>query len=144
MRCTALLLALAFWTGEVRAQLIVSGSPAVMVVSGAVAGSAPSVVTNSNTTYSITSPGVGKHAITADINTPMPAGVTLKITLGASGGATSDGAITLSTTAQDVVVGITKAASGLPITYVLSATEAAGVVPLQTRRVTLTLVATPE
>ena len=62
MRRTVLLFALAFSTGEVRAQLTVSGSPTAMIVSGAVAGSAPSAVTNANTSYSISSPGTGKHA----------------------------------------------------------------------------------
>jgi hypothetical protein len=143
MRCTVVLLALAFWTGEIRAQLTVSGSPAAMIVSGAAPGSAPTTVTNANTTYSISAPGTGKHAITASINTIMPAGVTLHITLGAGGGAASNGAIALSTTPQNVVIGITKTANSLPITYALTATEAAGVVPLQTRRVTLTYIATP-
>jgi hypothetical protein len=53
MRRIGFLLALAFWTGEARAQITVSGSPAALIVSGAVAGSAPITVTNANTTYSL-------------------------------------------------------------------------------------------
>lgn len=128
---------------DVQAQLSVSGSPAQMKVSTAIAGSAPTAVTNSSTTYSVSSnPSSGHFAITASLNTAMPAGVTLKATLAASRG-TSLGAVTLSTVAQNVVSGITARMFGQPITYTLAATAAAGVVPLQTRRVTLTLISTP-
>ncbi|MFI5246239.1 MAG: hypothetical protein ACHQQR_13480 [Gemmatimonadales bacterium] len=120
-----------------------SGSPAQMTVSAAVAGSAPAAVSNTNTTYSLsTSPPSGHYAITASINTPMPAGVTLTANLAASKGA-SAGAVALGTTAQNVVTGITKKMNGQSITYTLTATVAAGVVPVQTRQVTFTLVSTP-
>jgi hypothetical protein len=72
----------------------------------------------------------------------MPAGVTLTITLAASRGV-SAGAVTLSTVAQNVVTGVTARMFGQVITYTLSATAAAGVVPLQTRIVTLTQINTP-
>jgi hypothetical protein len=42
-----------------------------------------------------------------------------------------------------MVTTITKKMSSQAITYKLSATAAAGVVPLQTRTVTLTLISTP-
>jgi hypothetical protein len=144
IRRTAVFAVIALWSRDARAQLSVSGSPAELQVTAATAGSAPVAVSNSNTTYTITAPGTGKHAITASLNTAMPAGVTLGITLENAGGTSaSAGEVTLSTIAQDVVTGITKAASSRTITYTLSATAAAGVVPLATRRVTLTLIATP-
>jgi predicted aspartyl protease len=133
---------LAIGAREARAQISVSGSPAAMKVTAAVAGSAPTAVSNASTTYSLASNPAGHFTITASINSPMPAGVTLKITLAASRGS-SAGAVTLSTVAQNVVTGITLKMSGQVITYNLSATAAAGVVPLQTRIVTLTQVNTP-
>jgi hypothetical protein len=134
---------LAFGARDARAQISVSSSPAAMKVTVAMAGSAPTAVSNALTTYSLASnPPSGHFAITASINSPMPAGVTLKITLAASRG-TSAGAVTLSTVAQNVVTGITRRMFGQVITYNLSATAAAGVVPLQTRTVTLTQISTP-
>lgn len=128
---------------DARAQLSVSGSPAQMTVSAAVAGSAPAAVSNTNTSYSISkNPTSGHYAITASINTPMPAGVTLTAALAASQGA-SAGAVALGTTAQNVVTGISKKMSNQSITYTLTATVAAGVVPVTTRKVTFTLVSTP-
>jgi predicted aspartyl protease len=128
---------------DARAQISVSGSPAQMKVSAAVAGAAPTAISNASTTYTLaSSPPSGHFAITASINSPMPAGVTLKITLAASRG-TSAGAVTLSTVAQNVVTAVTRNMSSQVITYNLSATAAAGVVPLQTRTVTLTQINTP-
>ena len=133
---------LAFGARDARAQISVSGSPAAMKVTVAVAGSAPTAVSNALTTYSLGSNPAGHFTITASLNSPMPAGVTLKMTLAASKG-TSAGAVALSTVAQNVVTLITRKMSGQVITYNLSATAAAGVVPLQTRTVTLTQISTP-
>ncbi len=61
-----------------------------------------------------------------------------------SSGATSLGPVTLSTISQAVVTNIKKEnGSTLRVTYVFEATVAAGVVPSQSRSVTLTLVAVP-
>ena len=143
IRRAIVLLALAGWSREARAQLTVSGSPAQLTVSSAVAGSAPSAVSNSSTTYSVSSAGIGHHGITVQLNSAMPAGVTLTVTLASAGNGTSVGPVTLTTTAQDAITGISKKITGATITYTLSATPAAGVVPVQTRRVTLTYVSTP-
>jgi hypothetical protein len=136
---------LAFGATDARAQISVSGSPAAMKVTAAVAGSAPTAVSNGLTTYSLASnPPFGHYAITASINSPMPAGVTLTITLAVNvAKATSSGAVTLNTVAQNVVTSISSRMTGKTITYNLSATAAAGVVPLQTRTVTLTQISTP-
>ena len=133
---------LAFGARDAQAQISVSGPPAAMKVTMAVAGSAPTAVSNALTTYSLSSNPAGHFTVTARINSSMPAGVTLKITLAASRG-TSAGAVTLSTVAQNVVTGVTARMFGQVITYTLSATAAAGVVPLQTRIVTLTQINTP-
>jgi hypothetical protein len=69
--------------------------------------------------------------------------VTLNITLAANNGAASTGVQTLTTSPVSVVTGIRRRELGQKITYTLSATAAAGVVPLQNRHVTLTAIAAP-
>ena len=133
----------AFSPRTVEAQISVSGSPAQMTVSAAIAGSAPIAVSNALTTYTISKPGSGSWTITAQLNSPMPAGVTLTVDLAVSGAAVSAGVVTLTTAPANVVTGIRAKINGRSITYVLSATSAAGVVPVQTRIVTLTAVAAP-
>lgn len=127
-------------TFEVQAvnQLSVSGDPGALTISTATAGSAPSSATNASTTWAITTNESNKK-VTASINSAMPAGVTLTLTLSAPSGAASS-AVTLGTLAQDAVTGITKLnESGLTVTYGLDATSAAGTVGSTTRTVTLTI-----
>lgn len=120
-------------------QISVSGSPS-LVVNSATAGSALTSA-SASATYAITTNGDGRK-ITASIDSDMPTGVTLTVSMGAPTGATSAGAVTLSTTSQDVVTGIsTVNESGLSITYGLSATVAAGVVPAANKTVTYTITA---
>lgn len=117
----------------------VSGNPGALTVDTATAGSEPDDVSNALTTYAITTNGTNKK-ITGSIDTAMPTGTTLKINLVAPEGATSAGDVTLSTTAADLVTGITKKkGSSLGITYKLSATVAAGEVASATKTVTLTI-----
>ncbi|MBI1922902.1 hypothetical protein HYR99_01495 [Candidatus Poribacteria bacterium] len=128
-------------TFEVQAinEISVSGNPGALTVSVATAGSEPTDATNSTTTYNITSNGTGKK-ITGAINTAMPSGTSLKVSLAAPTGATSAGTVTLSITAANLVTGITqKAESSKTITYTLSATVSAGVVASASKTVTLTL-----
>lgn len=121
-------------------ELAVSGSPS-LTISTAVAGSAPTQATNASSSYAITT-NQSSRKITAAINTAMPAGVTLKATLAAPSGATSQGAVTLGTVAVDAVTGIsTLNESGKTITYTLDATAAAGVVALSSKTVTYTIAA---
>ena len=142
-KCAAVVALAAFWSSAAQAQITVSGDPALMKISAAVAGGTPASVSNALTTYTVTKPGSGSWTITAQLNTVMPAGVTLTTSFAASSGAASAGTVTLTTAAVKVVTGITKKQSNETITYTLSATPAAGVVSLQTRRVTLTAVAAP-
>jgi len=130
-------------TYEVQAinEISVSGNPAALIVNAAVAGSAPTAVSNSSTTYAITTNQTTRK-ITGAINTAMPSGLTLTVTLAAPTGGSSAGAVTLTAVAADLVTGIsTLNESGSIITYNLSATSAAGVVTSDTRTVTLTLTA---
>lgn len=120
-------------------QIAFSGTPS-LVISTATAGSAPTSAT-ANGTYAITT-NESDRKITAGLDSDMPTGTALSVSLAAPSGGTSSGAVQLSTTAQDVVTGVsTVNASGLGVTYTLTATAAAGVVPAGTRTVTYTIVA---
>jgi hypothetical protein len=120
-------------------QISVAGSPS-LVINTATAGSALTSAT-ANGTYAVTTNGTGRK-ITASIDSNMPAGLTLSVSLGAPTGATSTGAQTLSTTAQDVVTGITTLnESGLSISYGLSASVTAGAVAAANKTVTYTITA---
>ncbi len=122
--------------------LAVSGSPATMRIQGATAGQVAAPVVESSTSYTIKSKGNTK--ITAQLSAPMPSGVTLSATFGAPGGAVSIPNVSLDVMARDVVTGITNNGNNAgTITYTLSASLEAGVVPIQTRTVTLTIVSAP-
>jgi hypothetical protein len=123
-------------------EITVSGNPAALIVNTATAGSNPDSVTDSSTTYNITTNEAAKK-ITGQITTGgnMPANVTLEVSLVAPTGGSSSGYVTLtSAAASDLVTAVNSLAeSGKTITYRLSATVGAGAVPSDTRVVTLTL-----
>lgn len=120
-------------------EISVSGSPS-LVISSVTAGGAPTSAT-ANGTYAI-STNASDRKITAELDSDMPSGLTLNATLAAPNGASSTGAQSLSTTPVDVVTGIsTLNESGKNISYTLSATTAAGVVPAGSRTVTYTITA---
>ena len=125
--------------------LTVSGSPAPMVIATVVPGVDPATVSNAATTYYIrVKVPSGTGTVTAQLDSPMPLGTTLSLTMTASIGATSLGAVSLNTTAQSIVTGIQKEnGTTLAMTYVFAASAAAGVVPSQSRTVTLTLFTVP-
>lgn len=123
----------------------VSGNPGALVVNSAVAGSEPTTVSNGTTTYTVVTPAANRtYAITAQLNSPMPAGTTLTVTLAAPAGATSVGPVSLDMTARNVVTGVGRNVNATrSITYQFSATVAAGVIPTSTRTVTLTVIRFP-
>ena len=119
-------------------QIAVTGSPS-LVINAAAAGSAPTAVTASGNSWSVTTNQSGA-SITASIPSAMPAGLTLSANLTAPAGATSTGLTALGTTAVNVVTGITKLNSAsLGLSYQLDATAAAGVISSATRVVTYTI-----
>lgn len=119
------------------ATLTLSGDPGALSITSAVAGSAPSSVTNDASTYSLSTSYVSTR-ITARLDTALPAGATLEVTLEAPTGGQSMGTITLSTVDQNLVTSIPSGThTGLRITYRMSATSAAGVLALASRTVTL-------
>ena len=120
-------------------QLAVSGNPAPLIISAAIAGQDPSGASGSTTTYAI-STNESNQKIVASLNQAMPAGTNLEVALAAPSGAATRGNVALGTAGTDVVTGIsTTATSALPITYRLSATVAADVASTA-RTVTYTIV----
>jgi len=119
-------------------QIAFVGTPSLTITT-AVAGSAPTSVTDASSTWAVTCNQTGAK-ISAAIASNMPAGLTLSANLAAPTGATSALYQSLSTVSVDLVTGITKLAQGsLTATYKLDATPAAGVVTSQTRVVTYTI-----
>ena len=119
-------------------QIAFTGTPSLTITT-AVAGSAPTSVTDATSAWAVTTNQTGAK-ITASIPTAMPAGLTLSATLGAPTGGTSAGYLALGTTGVDLVTAITKLAQGsLTVTYKLDATALAGVVTSATRVVTYTI-----
>ena len=119
-------------------QIAFTGAPSLTITT-AVAGSAPTSVTDATSSWAVTTNQTGAK-ITASIASNMPAGLTLSASLGAPTGGTSAGFQSLSTVAVDVVTVITKLAQGsLGVSYKLDATAAAGVVASATKVVTYTI-----
>ncbi len=119
-------------------QIAFLGAPSLTITT-AVAGSAPTSVTDATASWAVTTNQTGAK-ISASIASDMPAGLTLSSSLAAPTGGTSAGFLSLSTVAVDLVTGITKLAQGaLGVSYTLDATPAAGVVTSATRVVTYTI-----
>lgn len=145
--CTFALL-LSGWAKAAQGQvtlLSVSGSPAPFTITTAVAGTEPTPITNSVTTYYVRARHpAGARKITGQLDAPMPLGTTLTVQMVASPGATSLGAVSLDATVRDLVINIDREpGTSYGITYVFTATVAAGVVPTQIRTVTFTELAYP-
>jgi hypothetical protein len=122
-------------------ELSVSGATASLTVNAAVAGSAPTTVSDTSTTYAITT-NEENRKITGAINSNMPAGVTLAVNLAAPAGASTVPNVALTSVAKDLVTGIsTLNESDKQITYSLAATSLAGVVASASKTVTLTITA---
>jgi len=120
-------------------EFALSGNPGPLTIDSATAGSDPTDATDSSTTYSITTNDTNK-TITGSVDSAMPSGMTLSVELAAPTGATSLGAVSLTTTPQNLVTGIANLAeSNLGITYTLSATAAATPEGPSNRTVTLTI-----
>jgi hypothetical protein len=103
----------------------VSGNPGTLTINTATAGSAPTSVTDSSTTYAITTNNTSRN-ITGALASTMPTGITLSATLVAPSVGTSAGDVALSTTAASLVTGIANISqSSMMITYSLDATVSA-------------------
>ncbi len=104
--------------------LSVSATAVTLTISAATAGSPPSPDSDNSTTYNITTNGSAKK-ITGALDATYAAGLSLSVLLAAPTNATATQQ-SLSTTAKDLVTGITRLAeSNLTITYTASATTTA-------------------
>jgi hypothetical protein len=121
-------------------RVAVSGNAGPLTVNTANAGSAPTSASVGGSSYAITT-NESNQKISAAIDTPMPSGVTLAVSLGAPAGAASAGSKMLNTSSADLVTEISSvSAAALPIIYTLSASATAAVAP-GTRTVTFTVAA---
>jgi len=112
----------------------VSGPPPVLVIS-----TIPGTATDNSTTYSVTTNQANRR-ITGQIDAAMPASTELLANLQAPAGATSAGAVALSTTAVSLVTGITRlVATGRSITYTFNAIAGASDIASDSRTVTFTI-----
>ena len=137
--------ALAMCAAPVSAQSIaVSGDPGALVVHTATAGLEPDPVSDATTTYVVTTTSAIQK-IVARLDAPLPNGVTMTLRAAAPAGATSRGAVALTTADQEIVgpVPTPGTYTGLAIVYTLTATVKAGPVPTTARTVTLSVVAEP-
>lgn len=125
--------------------LSVSGGPVSLIVNTALAGNQPTVATYTGASYTVTAKKTaGIKKIVGSINAPMPANTIMTIELAAVTGATSLGPVALDMTPRDLEINISKENATIAgITYTFTATVAAGVIPAQSRIVTLTLVNYP-
>lgn len=121
-----------------------SAGPALMRVSSAVAGFEPNPVT-AIATITVRAQKANKpQQITAQLNAPMPAGLTLTLDMTVPTGATSQGAVTLDATARALMGNITNlSAETETLTYTFTATTSAGVVAADSRTVTFTISSWP-
>lgn len=124
---------------EAQATLTLSADPQMMIMSEAVAGSGPQAVLDVTTRYSLE---LGQtSSVAARLDGPLPNGVTLRVRLVPPAGAADMGVVTLTTLSQTVIAAIPPGVyTGYGITYELSATVAAGVVPLNVRQVVFEIV----
>src|SRR5262245_59264861 len=81
-------------------------APGSVDITSAVAGSPPTAVSNSTGEYRVKVGNGTTKNITAALNSALPPGVTMTITMVAPPGATSVGVVTLSTTPVTVVTNV--------------------------------------
>lgn len=122
----------------------VAGPPAAIVVNTAVAGNEPAPVTRTSS-YTLLVKGKGAKHITASMGSNMPAGTTLSLNMAAPSTGVSSGPINLTIVDQTMVSSINNfnPAETMAMTYVFTATVAAGVITSRNRTVTFTIVNGP-
>lgn len=119
----------------------ISGPVSLMIDDAIPGGAGLQPVSDNSTSYNITHNGSAIGKITAAVNSPLPAGIKLELTLASTLG-TSTGIqdISNATTAIDVVGGINQGKDATQmITYDFSATPEAGVFASTVKTVTLTV-----
>jgi hypothetical protein len=125
-------------------RITTSGNPAPLTITTGTAGSDNlTAVTDNSTTYSITQNYGNTVRISANLDTPLPAGYNLEIALASTLG-TSAGVVDLSNStsgsAVNVVTSVQRGAdAGQSITYKFSALASAGTMSSSAKIVTFTL-----
>ena len=146
-RAALVSLLLLFGSRSARAQftiLTVGAPPAAMNISTATAGSGTFSTTGTSTYFVKAKNPAGSQKITGQLNALMPANTTLTLQLGTPPSAISMGTVTLDTTPRDLMISIDKEnGNTYSLTYTFAANIAAGIIPSQTRVVTLTLMSYP-
>ena len=127
-----------------------SGAVSLHITSADVTAGATATLSkqDATTTYAFTSNDNGGSAhgktIQGALNSNMPSNVSLKLTLAAPGTGTSAGATALTTTAANLVTGITPTNSATAtVTYKLEADVTAGAQSSASRTVSFTIIDTP-
>ena len=123
-------------------EINIDDASVTLTITAATPGVDPTQVTD-NTTYDITTNcAADAKKLTAELNSDMPAGLTLKINMTAPTGATSPGAVTLAqapVSALTAIDGVSEA--NINIEFSLDATAEAGVVGAANKTCTLTITA---
>lgn len=121
-----------------------SAGPPLLRVNSAAAGFEPNPVTGTATITVAAQKANKPQQVTAQLNAPMPAGLTLTLEMTAPTGATSSGTVTLDATARALMGNITNTTPETEtLTYTFTATTAAGVVAADSRTVTFTILSWP-
>jgi hypothetical protein len=128
---------------ETRAESVTIAGNVTVTVNSAInvgGGLAPD---SDSTTYSVINT-IGVKKLIGRLSAAMPSATRLDVQLAAPSGATSAGVVTLTASDQNLVTGIgVVTEAGLDMTFTLSATVDAGLVNVETRTLTLTLVDAP-
>jgi len=141
------LVALTTVTGRLSAQagtLALTVPPGSLTVSTATPGSQPTANGDNQARYTVNVTS-GRMKISGQLDSPLPAGVTLSVQLAAPAGSTSLGSVALnSSSTQDLVRFISPGqTTGLQVTFVLTASVSAGAVNYSSIGIVLTLAAAP-
>jgi hypothetical protein len=118
-------------------QFAFNASAVTLTISTATAGSDPAPATGAST-WALTN-NTTNALLSASLDTPMPAGMTLSVLLGVPAGSTSS-TVNLTAVSQQVADLTKSAQSGLAVTYTLTAPASSGYL-VGTRTVTYTVVA---
>jgi hypothetical protein len=123
-------------------ELNIDDASVTLTITAAAPGSDPTQVSDSATYDISTNCATDAKKVTAEIDSAMPSGLTLKINMTAPTGATSAGAVTLSDTPADALTAIDAVSeSNINMDFTLDATAEAGVVAAASKTCTLTLTA---
>ena len=140
-------LLLLFGGRSARAQftiLTVGAPPAAMNITTGTPGSSVYTVVATSTYFVKAKNPAGSQKIIAQLDAPMPPNTSLTLELGIPPSAITMGAVALDVTPQDLMVSVDKEnGHTYSLTYTFIANIAAGIIPSQSRVVTLTMMDYP-